>query len=151
MESLKTITYSFEATAVMQGKKYPINLGLDEIIELRAIYYYIGAGIAVGDNNLFFGLYRKSEKLPELLLGSTDSDIIWCSGWVIKFVTESVKLSKSEYIKFPQPILLLRAPQLCGIVGGGDFPGNLLEIRLYYTLKKISKELMTKLMLKDHD
>ena len=151
MESLKSKSVSFEVSAVIQGEKYPINLGVNEIMELRAIYYYIGSDIAVGINNLFYGLYRKSEKLPALLIGSTDSDIIWSSGWVVDFVTESVKLSKSEYILFPQPILLLRPPQLCGIVGGGDFPNNMMDVRLYYTLKRISKDLMSKLMLKDHE
>lgn len=150
MENLRTIAIDDLASLTITGKKANLNIGEKEVIELRSLHYYMCAlGVAAGANSVYLGLYRKSEKLPKSIGYGNDSDEVWATRWVEKFVTESISLSKNGYIVFPKPILLLRPPQM--VHQYSNFIGLDIQMRLYYTIKKLPSQELAKLMIKDHE
>lgn len=149
MESLRTIVAFLVPSGAVMGSKFPVNLGLDEIMLLEALFYSHNLVPAAGMNSTSVGLYRKSEKLPITIFSSKDSDIVWSTKDVGMFVTESMTVSWSKMIYFPLGFKLIRPPQLLGQFAGGASDG--IMMRLYYRIKKIRKAEMVDLMLKDHD
>jgi hypothetical protein len=150
MENLKSITAYDLGSPTIVGEKFNLNVGDKEVIEVRSLYCYMAVmGLTAGCNSVYLGLYRKSEKLPKNIGYKDDGDMIWSTRWQRHFVTESVGSSKSEYIIFPKPIILLRPPQL--VHQYNNFVSVVVQMRLYYTIKKLSSQELAKLMIKDHD
>jgi len=150
MESLKSIGIDDLGSLTITGVKAPIGLGNDEIIELMALDYNLAvSNMGVGSNSVCLGLYRKSEKLPRGIGYNEDSDMIWSLRWRQRFVTESLEASKNGHIAFPSSIMLIRPPQMVHRYSG--YTGLVVHLRLYYKIRRVSKEEIAKLMLKDHD
>lgn len=136
---------------IVKGKRFNIVLGNQEGIVLKALTYNFDVP-EVGSQIMESGLYRKSDKNPDSIWDSEDSDIIWATRDVNHFVAESFLRSVGKMIHFPDSIILIRPPRLITRLPN-VLPGNPngYVMRLYYHIKKLSKDDLTKLMIKDHD
>ena len=147
MESIKTDTLAILPIATVEGDKYKINVGSNEVIALKALNIEVwGQGLIAGANVITVGLYRKSDKFPA---SDDDVDIIWSFTWRIRFVTESIDISYNDMIHFPQPLYLIRPPRL--IHSSSGFIAPEIVVKLYYMIKVLPDVDMTKLRMKDHD
>lgn len=151
MESIK-IAYAVMVIGTTDGVKFNMSLAPDEIIHLKALHYIVSpTAVVPGTNVIRLALYRKSDKNPiSLANNEEDSDIVWRT-LIIKelALNQSMTLSQSEMIHFPQPLILIRPPRL--ITEKIGLAGVIARMRLYYTIKNATKNEIAKLMLKDHD
>lgn len=150
METIKTsIVQMYPLSLIEEGKKFNINLGDSEVIELKSLYYCTGGDLGVGLNQITFGLYRKSDVSSMSGIMKDEADIIWSTRLTTKFVTESLKCGWTDMIHFPSPLILIRPPSI--IAQESVITVYSLLVRIYYLIRRVSKVEMAKLMMKDHE
>ena len=145
-ESVKIARAQLNLDTSLEGAKFPVYLGDDEVAVLLSIYYYWSMAATAGFNVAQFGLWRKTDTDPAAM-ESDHTDMIWEGVSALSYVTESLQLSGSEHIILPWPLILVRAPRLVGLRIGAIAA---VYMRLYYLIQKVSDEELAKLMVKDH-
>lgn len=149
METLKTKAVNITPSAIETGVKFDIPLGNLEVIELKSLFYSTDGSLAAGLNQIIFGLYRKSDVLSMAGIMGDEDDIIWNTKLSTQFVTESLKCGWSKMIHFPNQLILIRPPSL--IAQQNVITVYHLLVRLYYIIRRVSKDEWTKLLIKDHE
>lgn len=138
-------------TSSLKGYQFPINLGRNEVLVLLGFDYSVVGNIASGTNRIEFGIYRKSDRLPDgdwIFANISNQDIVWSRCHQHYWTTGNSRSSWSEMIHLPYPVVLIRPPQLCALAD--VFDSGIIEMRIYYLVAKASDTELAELMVKDH-
>jgi len=151
MESIKTARVSIEAVPdTLSYAEIPIFPGRDEVALLLGTSWtmYISAACY-----LYAGIWRKSSPRVEATLlttGYQSADLVdhTVAGWVQSTAVGIWLASQVQDKRFPEPLILLRPPQLVAYGSVADV--GFVYVTCYYRLKTVSKTELAKLMAKDH-
>ena len=136
--------------AAKKGFKFPCLIAPDEVMILLAIDYWWHSILAVGNNVMQFGIWRKSDAdCPSSIFASGGSpDMIFSRVEKTLHVAESIKQGDRDFITLPWPMVLIRPPRL--MVETAVMTSFVLDMRLWYLLRNVNDVDLAKLMVKDH-
>lgn len=146
-DSIKVASLIIFPGTTIAGSPFQVNMGKNEVILLHAIYVWWKGVPAAGSNMVRMGLWRKTDTNPTGV-DIVHSDMVWATAWQYQFITESIPSSGSEYIKFPKPLVFIRAPRLVHI--RSVMLSVSASMQIYYTIEKLSDTKIAELMVKDH-
>jgi len=146
-ETVKIARADLAGVTALVGTPFPMNLGVNEVAILLS-FYWSAIGTPVAGTNLgYIGLWRKTDADPAAIM-VVHTDMIWSLRVQILHVAETVRSSWHEHVILPWPLILIRAPRLIGL--SDTFTAVTIQMRLFYTIQKVSDEELAKLMVKDH-
>ena len=147
-ESVKIARVGFSLGTAIEGERFPIHLGDNEVAILLSIYYCWYTMATAGYNVMQVGLWRKTDTNPPAM-ESDHTDMIWEWTDARQFAAAtSMQFSGQDHIILPWPLILIRAPRLVGL--RMNVTTAYINMRLYYLVQKISDEKLAELMVKDH-
>lgn len=148
----KSLFIAITTPGLKEGLPFNINLGLNEVIILKALHFWWSGTGVLGTNSVILGLWRKTDTdPPDSLLGTASDDLLWSEQGQFQMpaALESIWTSDHGGEEFPEPhFFLIRAPRL--IARTVAITGVVIQVRLYYTIRKVSERDMAELMMKDH-
>lgn len=146
-ESVKISRLAHTPGALISGLPFAMNMGKNEVILLMALdFSWSGIG-AAGENIISVGLWKKTDTDPVTVI-TDHSDMIWTRVIRVKHVAESIGTSGSEFLVFPAPLVLIRAPRIVGTSAVFTSPQTIM--RIHYKILKVTDKDLAELMVKDH-
>lgn len=146
-DSVKISRIAHVPGAILSGLPFAMNMGKNEVILLMALDFSWNGVAAAGENIISVGLWKKTDTDPTTVI-TEHSDMLWTRVIRVKHVAESVGSSGSEFLVFPAPLVLIRAPRIVGTSAVFTSPQTIM--RLQYRILKVSDKDLAELMVKDH-
>lgn len=137
-----------ESTVAQFGKKIKLNLGPNEIAELKAVHFAVSPLTA--SQSLTYGLYRKGDKVESSI--ALINEVVEDANWIIH---RAIDLGTAAYVgpvlgdsyhQLPEDLVLLGSPQL--VIRPNQAASMSATITLYYKIRTVSDNDLSKLMMK---
>lgn len=151
MESVKTARVAIEQLGVaIEYAEIPIYPGDNEVALLLGASWTI---FVSGASYVYGGVWRKSSPHTDdalLTTGYMTADLVdhTVAGWVQSTAVGIWVASQVQDKRFPEPIVLLRPPQLVALASVAAV--SFIYLTCYFRLKTVSKMELAKFMAKDH-
>lgn len=155
VESVKValVSESFAAGNTVYAHKLPVALGDLEVVVLLGIR--VVGHMGLNDSALWtWAVWRKSDRdWPHASLAGNyleqEADIVAHGTLAHEFLTSGRTLGPvvDDFV-FPYPLVLIRPPQW--LAYSVSYSGVILSAAFYYVTQKVSRDEMTRLMVKDH-